>query len=46
MVKSERQATQGLSEGRCARCVLARRAGLKQGYSFIKRKHVKCDLIG
>ena len=46
MVESERQATQSLRKRPCARSIAAPRAALKQGYGFLKRQHVKRDLIG
>ncbi len=46
MVESERQATQSLRKRLCARSIAASRAALKQRYGFLKRQHVKRDLIG
>ena len=45
MVEGERQATQSLRKRACASGVSASRAALKQGYSLLKRQHVKRDLI-
>src|ERR1700730_392836 len=46
MIKRERKASQCLRKRLCALCIAAPRAALKQGYRFLKRQHVKRDLIG
>ena len=45
MVESERQATQSLRKRLRASGIAASRAALKQGYGFLKRQHIKRDLI-
>ena len=46
MIKSERQATQSLRKHPRPGSIAAARAALKEGYGFLKRKHIECDLIG
>ena len=45
MIKGERQITQSIRKPLCARSITASCAALKKVYGFLKRQHVKRDLI-
>jgi hypothetical protein len=45
MGESEREATEDLRKHLCA-SIPTSRAAPKEGYGFLKRQHLQCDLIG